>query len=217
MTSKKEDLLSHLEPMNQSELSDMVKAVVAGYQCDEKLARGLIDSSNGRIRAAAYSALVRMDRISKIDIIRALADPAIEVRLFGANEAIRHPGVNLVEYLEAEKDLIVLEAIVFALGERGDPSCAEIISKIAIEHPDPLCREAAIAALANFSLEESLSLFLQAMSDKAPIRRRVAIALAGYDSERATQGLRTLSKDRDWQTATIARELLAIEDGTIAE
>ena len=48
----------------------------------------------------------------------------------------------------------------------------------------------------------------RALDDKPAIRRRAAIALAGFDDPAATEGLRRCLEDRDWQVRQAAEVLL---------
>ena len=49
---------------------------------------------------------------------------------------------------------------------------------------------------------------LHALDDKATIRRRATVALAGFDDPRVDVALRQASADRDWQVRQAADELL---------
>lgn len=217
MCAKKHTLTSNLVPLSKNEIEILKQTVLAGYSGDSDLIQSSYSHACGRIRAAAINAGVKTGQFEAETLNQALSDPSIEVRLAAARAAIKTPDIDLLAHLVNEKELIVAEAIIFALGERKDVAAHSELCRISISHKDALCREAAVAALANLEMVESLETLILAASDKAQVRRRVAIALAYFDDPRATECLTMLSKDRDWQTRKIAQELLDIEYGQAPE
>ena len=75
------------------------------------------------------------------------------------------------------------------------------------KHADSLCRESAVAALGAIGCPESLPTILDAMSDRAAIRRRAVIALAAFDGDDANETIVAALDDRDWQVRDIAMAL----------
>ena len=55
------------------------------------------------------------------------------------------------------------------------------LAATATSHADPLCREAAVAALGSLRAPAGLPAVLAALEDKPAVRRRAAVALAGFD------------------------------------
>ncbi len=200
-------------PLSRDELDVLRDTVLAGYTRDRALIDRAICHTNARIRAAAINASIRTGETSVETLQKLLLDPSPEVRLAVIRASISIPELDIYCLLELEADPQVLEAIIFSLGERKEYRAHTDLCKIAVSHTDPLCREAAIAALANLQMEESLETLIKASSDRAPVRRRVAIALSYFDNPLATKCLEMLSQDRDWQTKKIAKELLNIEAG----
>lgn len=75
------------------------------------------------------------------------------------------------------------------------------------KHADSLCRESAVAALGAIGCPESLPTILDAMSDRAAIRRRAVIALAAFDGDDSNETIVAALDDRDWQVRDIAMAL----------
>jgi HEAT repeat protein len=124
-------------------------------------------------------------------------------------------GAGLVEALvhtvSTDPDATVVESAAWALGEAGSHGgrrAADALSKVVTAHRDPLCREAAVAALGAIGEPASLDVVLVALGDKAAVRRRAAIALAAFDDPRVDDALRRCLDDRDWQVRQAAEDLL---------
>jgi len=83
------------------------------------------------------------------------------------------------------------------------------LSDLATEHPDALCREAAVAALGSIGDPAGLSAILAATTDKATVRRRATIALAPFDGPEVEAALARARDDRDWQVRQAAEDLTA--------
>ncbi len=215
MADRKEELRANLVPLTDAQLARLHDVVVASFTGDFDAARGGFDDLNARIRAAATTSMSRLGILTPQHLNDALRDSEAEVRLAAVNATLGLGAFELRPFLRLESDPMVLEAIVFTIGEKLEEGAYPELCQIALDHPDALCREAAVAAIANFQREDSLEVLAKASGDKPAIRRRVAIALAGLESDRATELLQQLSKDRDWQTRQIADELLAIQNGEI--
>ena len=76
------------------------------------------------------------------------------------------------------------------------------------DHADPLCREAAVAALGALGDERGLPAILAATADKPAVRRRAVIALAPFDGPEVEAALRRALTDRDRQVRQAAEDLL---------
>lgn len=80
-------------------------------------------------------------------------------------------------------------------------------------HPDPLCREAAVASLGAIGDRAGLPAVLAALADKPAVRRRAATALAAFDGPEVDAALHRCLVDRDWQVRQVAEDLLAVDPG----
>ena len=123
-------------------------------------------------------------------------------RIAGANGLV----TDLIDRLGDEPE--IAEVAAFALGEIGDVAAAADLERMALEHDDALCREAAVAALG--ALHTGLDTILQALNDKATVRRRAVIALAPFDGRRVEAALVKALDDRDWQVRQAAEDQLEI-------
>ncbi|MDQ4067891.1 MAG: HEAT repeat domain-containing protein, partial [Actinomycetota bacterium] len=80
---------------------------------------------------------------------------------------------------------------------------------VATGHHDPLCREAAVAALGAIGDEGGLPAILAATGDKPAVRRRAVIALAPFQGPEVDAALERALEDRDWQVRQAAEDLSA--------
>ena len=192
---------------------------IAGYAADEFAARAALDDGSPEVRGSALSALARMASLQSGDVSRALADPVAEVRRRACELAARLGTAGLADQLIsalADAAAPVVEAACSALGELGDgEQCERVVaalSRLATGHRDPLCREAAIAALGALGHPNGLVAVLGALGDKAAVRRRAVIALAGFDdafeADAVQAALRKAISDPDWQVRQGAEDVL---------
>ena len=183
-------------------------AALAGHTGDADEARSLLDDADPRVRATALGALARLGQAGVAEVTAALADPSPEVRRRACQVAIGVPGVDLVGRL-ADEDAGVVEVAAWALGERAEAEgeVVERLSTLATEHADPLCREAAVAALGAIGDERGLAAILVAARDKPAIRRRAVIALAPFSGPEVDAALARALEDRDWQVRQAAEDL----------
>jgi HEAT repeat protein len=158
-------------------------------------------------------------------ILEALSDPDRWVRrracelagrqsLRGAHADLERIVRCLVGLL-SDVEPLVAETAAWALGELVPSAAARIrrravdpLGDVASGHADPLCREAAVAALGAIGDESSLAIVLDALVDKPPVRRRAVVALAAFDDPRAEEALRLCLTDRDWQVRQAAEDIL---------
>jgi HEAT repeat protein len=167
------------------------------------------------IRQAAFTHLARHGQLRAHDALAALGDLDAHVRRRAAEELARHCRGNVSEAVAETLTLLlddaspsVVEAAAFALGELGVHAAARALEATARTHPDPLCRESAVAALGALGDPASLPTVLGALDDRPAVRRRAAVALAAFDGPAAEAGLAKAAADRDWQTRAIAQALL---------
>ncbi len=111
----------------------------------------------------------------------------------------------------------VVEAACYALGELGGAGLAaqEMVTGVVMalaatarSHLEPLCREAAVAALGAIGRVEGLPAVIGAMEDKPAVRRRAAVALAAFEGREAEAALEKAAHDRDWQVRQVAEDLI---------
>ena len=96
----------------------------------------------------------------------------------------------------------------FALGEL-EVATVEVVAPLeamATGHSDPLCREAAVAALG--ALGAGRAAILSALDDRAAVRRRAVLALASFEGDDIDAALERALTDRDWQVRQAAEDLL---------
>ena len=186
------------------------EAALAGHYRDENTARELLEDASPQVRATALGALVRMGAVTKKDALRAIADRDPEVRRRGCAAAVSLDEDVGLAALRADADAGVVEAAAWALGERGETSAAAVpaLAGVATSHEDPLCREAAVAALGAIGDPGGLPAILHATKDKPAVRRRAVIALAPFDGPSVDDALRAALEDRDWQVRQAAEDLL---------
>jgi len=210
------------------------RAVLAGHGGDRAGARVLARDPDAAVRGAALGALARLGALSANDVVGALGDGDAGVRRRACTIAGRMLAAGaprggadgasgtlvgvLVEVLAGDPDWQVVEAAAAALGEMSGPGDGRVVHALAAvgaTHDEPLCREAAVAALGALAggggvedPEAALAAVLGALEDRPAVRRRAAAALAAFDDPRAEAGLRRCLDDRDWQVRQAAEELL---------
>ena len=184
----------------------------AGFQGDERRARLGLNDDSALVRAAAFGALVRMQRATTADVAAAASDSAPAVRRTLCELASRLGKVPL-DALLADPDPMVLEAAALAAGEIAEVTTVPALCEIASRHDDPLCRESAVAALGVIGDERGRAVILAALDDVAQIRRRAVIALAGFSGPDVEAAMRARLEDRDWQVRQAAEDLLEVNRG----
>jgi HEAT repeat protein len=182
-------------------------AALAGHEGDEEGARDLFGHADGVVRATALGALARMAAATAADVARARRDPAPDVRRRACVVGVTVPGAE-IEPLLYDDDPSVVAVAAWALGERGEADAVGALAGIATGHEDPLCREAAVAALGALGDPAGLPAILAATSDKPAVRRRAVIALAPFEGPDVDAALERALTDRDRQVRQAAEDLL---------
>lgn len=186
------------------------EVLMSGHTGATQPAREALSHADPALRSAALGALDRAGQLIGPDLLLCLRDPDPGVRRRGAELSAAHPEVAatpmLLELL-ADEEALVAEMAAWALGERhGDPGVVEALSRMALDHDDALCREAAVAALGALGDPDGLPAILSATSDKPAIRRRAVIALAPFDGPEVDAALLRARSDRDWQVRQAAED-----------
>jgi HEAT repeat protein len=199
-------------------------ALAAAGELTDGEADELIDviqnSPDARIRRSALSAAVRAGAPRT-------AGAAWQAGIRDRDPSVRRHAVALAPIavrrgLEAEDaqrlvrmltddDALVAEAAAWALGEITWPATegvAEALARSATSHPDPLVREAAVAALGAIGDPVGLPAILRACTDRPQVRRRAVLALAPYEGPEVDAALQRALTDSDWQTRQAAEDLL---------
>ncbi|HEX6475723.1 MAG TPA: HEAT repeat domain-containing protein, partial [Acidimicrobiales bacterium] len=183
------------------------QVTLAGHTGDEDAARTRLRDASPGLRAASLGALARMHRLAPSELASALADPAPEVRRRACELSIGLPAVDLRPLL-GDPEPLVVEAAAWAVGERREAAVVDAVARVATEHADPLCREAAVAALGAIGDDRGLPAILAAQNDRPAVRRRAVIALAPFQGSAVEAGLERARQDRDWQVRQAAEDLL---------
>lgn len=173
---------------------------------------GLADPAPA-VRVTALGALERLDELRRADLLAALADPDPSVRRRACELAAGLPDLDVSSFLD-DRDPSVAEMAAWALGEQGSAGAVPALmamASMASGHPEPLCREAAVAALGAIGDPAGLPAVLGALEDKPAIRRRAAVALAAFAGPEVDAALRRCLDDRDWQVRQVAEDLLAVD------
>jgi HEAT repeat protein len=183
------------------------EAALAGLLGDEDAARERLRDEHGAVRAAALAALARLGRAGPAEVADALVDPDPDVRRNACELASSLPETDFAPLLE-DPEPAVVEAAAFACGEIGDHRAVARLATLAGSHPDPLCRESAVAALGAIGDEGGRQAVLEALGDIPAIRRRAVVALAAFEGDDVEAALRGRLSDRDWQVRQAAEDVL---------
>ncbi len=207
-------------------------AALAGHGDGGASIRAFLDDGDSGVRATALRGLRRRGTLTIVDVAHAADDDSAEVRRAAAEvvaqgpdsvEAERDALAVVLEGLLADADPSVVEVAAWATGEWVGaiiesedelPSVDLVPTLVAVtaEHPDALCREAAVAALGAIGDPAALPVILAATRDKATVRRRAVIALAPFEGDDVDEALERALGDRDWQVRQAAEDLLADPD-----
>jgi HEAT repeat protein len=203
------------QPAPEEQARRRREAALAGHRGDEAVARTFLADPVPVVRATALGALARLGQLAARDVTAALADADPVVRRRACEVAVGAPDVDLVPQLD-DDDRSVVEAAAWALGERTGAGAAVVraLAGVATDHPDALCREAAVAALGAIGDAGGLDAILAATADKPAVRRRAVIALAPFEGPAVEAALQRALGDRDWQVRQAAEDLVAGDGGT---
>jgi HEAT repeat protein len=191
-------------------MADEREVALAGHTGDSETARVALRDADPAVRAVALGALARLEALTADDLRSATADPDPRVRRRAAEEVGRGhaEGVSLLPLL-GDEDATVVEMGAWACGERPEPGAVAALAQVATGHDDPLCREAAVAALGALGDPAGLPAILAATEDKPAVRRRAVIALAPFEGDEVEAALRRALDDRDRQVRQAAEDLLS--------
>jgi HEAT repeat protein len=186
-------------------------AALAGHRGDSSAARAYLHDPAPAVRATALGALARAGGLTPDDLATGLADGAAAVRARAAELAATVPGdcpPPLAPVL-ADPDPAVVEAAAWASGERQppEPGVVTVLATLVTSHADPLCREAAVAALGAIGDAAGLDAVLAATTDKPAVRRRAVLALAPFEGPEVEAAIERASSDRDWQVRQAAEDI----------
>jgi HEAT repeat protein len=178
--------------------------------------RALLEESlNSKVlrhRVLALRGLVRLNLMTFEQWRRVLSDPDPAVRR-DALEQLAHAPLESVGIFEIvielldDADALVVDAAAFALGEHAYAGGVEGLCVVAKDHDDARCRESAIASLGAIGDDRAREVILNALHDKAPIRRRAIVALANFEGPDIEAALESASEDRDWQVRSAVTQL----------
>lgn len=191
-------------------------AALAGHSGDTATARALTGDSDAKVRATAYAALARLGNLAAAELVAALTDPDGYVRrrastLAAGADDRDSVATTLLDRL-GDQDHLVAEAAAWAFGEwsEDNPRLEQTIAALATmttDHAEPLCREAAAAALGAIGDERGLPAVLTACTDKPAVRRRAVLALAPFEGPEVEAAIDAALQDRDWQVRQAAEDL----------
>lgn len=193
---------------------------MAGHTGDLATVRAHVRDEDASVRSSALGALVRLGALHAKDLIAGLHDPGTTrraIELSAGNHSEASEVDHLLRSLTEGPDADLAESAVWALGERwqerGDePDCSpvlDVVESSARRHDDALVREAAVAALGAIGATRSVGVIIDALTDKATVRRRAVIALAPFEGPAVDAALATARNDRDWQVRQAAEDLSA--------
>lgn len=190
---------------NQQRWRDVV---IAGHQGDEDAARSALAENDPVARQLALGALQRMNALTDDDLLAAFTDPVALVRHRAVTLAATYPHLSVAALLR-DDDATVVEAAAWAAGEQelAEDEVLTLLCELGASSPDPLVREAAVAALGAIGDDRGLPIILLACADKPNIRRRAVLALAPFSGTEVDDAFAAALVDRDWQVRQAAEDL----------
>lgn len=194
------------------------RAALAGHRGDAATARALLDHVDPAVRETALGALARAGALGRDDLEAARRDGEPRVRRRAAELAAAFPWDDAAPFLVdllGDDDPTVAEMAAWASGERRpvEQGAVAALAAMAADHTDPLCREAAVAALGAIGDETAVPVIVAALDDKPAVRRRAVIALAPFEGPAVEAALRRALDDRDRQVRQVAEDLLGQRSG----
>ena len=186
-------------------------ALLAGPAGDESTVRRLLADRSPRVRSAAFASLGRVG--PRRPRRRAASRSETPIRAFAARRANSRRGLPVRSSPPPRRHRPVGRRSGGRRGGRaGRPPGLRRLSDIARCHPDPLCREAAVAALGTIG-DVAGKAALSRRSTPAPapaVRRRSVVAGAAFSGTDVEVAWRARPSDRDWQVRRGGREVLGI-------
>ena len=186
-------------------------AAIAGHRGDVATVRAFLSDPSPAVRATALGALARARGLTGGTLDAGLADDDPTVRARAAELCAAWPGDQAPPLgpVLADPDPAVVEAAAWASGERTPPEASIVaaLAAVATGHDDPLCREAAVAALGAIGDPAGLPAVLTGTSDRPAVRRRAVLALAPFDGPEVDVALERARTDRDWQVRQAAEDI----------
>jgi HEAT repeat protein len=204
-----------MEPDASGTATRRRRVIAAGHSGRVGTARRGLADPDAEVQAAALGALARLGALTVSDVAQALATGPAPVRrratdgaLFVRGRGSRSSLYALMEAGLSDPDPLVVVGAAWFLAERRVAAAVTALVATARTHDDVRCREAAVAALGAIGDVRGLPAVINALEDKATIRRRATVALAGFDDPRVDAALRRAATDRDWQVRQAADELI---------
>lgn len=190
----------------------VVEAGLAGDpEAGTPVARRHLEDPESAVRSAALGALALLGTLEPATLVGALGDRDPAVRRRALELCVdADPAGTLPLGLLDDPDPTVVEVACWVAGElvpTADRS-VQALAGIAVGHDDPLCREAAVAALGALGHPDGLDAVLAALDDRPQVRRRAVLALAPFDGPEVDAALERALGDRDWQVRQAAEDLL---------
>ena len=195
--------------------SRRISAALAGHRGDTSQARALLVDPDATTRRVALGALARLKELTAAELRVALDDSNVSVRRRALEISAQRPDVEIASYLH-DSDASVADMAAFSLGEREEIDAVEGLTKMASGHSDELCRETAVAALGALATTTGadrptiLICLLEAMNDRAQVRRRAVLGLFQFEEPEAQQAVESALSDKDRQVRAVASELLGV-------
>ena len=195
--------------------SRRISAALAGHRGETSQARALLVDPDATTRRVALGALERLNELTAAELQVALDDSNVSVRRRALEISAQRPDVEIESYLH-DPDASVADMAAFSLGEREETDAVEGLTKMASGHSDELCRETAVAALGALATTTGadrptiLICLLEAMNDRAQVRRRAVLGLFQFEEPEAQQAVASALSDKDRQVRAVASELLGV-------
>ena len=199
--------------MSHHAAAERFAVIRAGFTGDVDTAIAALRHHNDAVRASALRSLHRLNAVSEVEVVTALNDSSPEVRRTAVEVSVPFQSIDIHPLLN-DDDVFVAEMAAWCLGERACPTNQEIEALIhaAVQHQEPVVREACAAALGSLGDERGLPAILTACTDKPAVRRRAVLALAPFDGDDVDAALHAALEDRDWQVRQNAEILLNPRD-----